>query len=77
MTTVADGPLQAGIDDIVGGIRGMMVDSKATGADTQVPQAEILARSSPKRPVRPQGVGMPLGRMRHRRVTAMLCYYQL
>jgi hypothetical protein len=52
MITMEGGPSQAGIDDIVGGIRGMMADSKAAGADKQVPQDEILERSSLKRPCR-------------------------
>jgi hypothetical protein len=76
---MAAGPSQAGIDDIVGGIRGMMADNKAAGADTQVPQAKILERSSPKRPGRPDsractdaGAGCCRGGMRvaHHRASA-------
>ena len=46
MTTMAEsGAPQAGIDDIVGGMRGMMADSQAAGAaDMQPTPAEILER---------------------------------
>ena len=41
---MAEGTPQGGIDDIVGGMRGMMADSQAAGADSQTTPAEILER---------------------------------